>query len=120
MRYIRYAILALIAVIIVSVAMANRDPVTLELLPAAFAHAVGWNWSVTLPLFLVILGGAAAGLIFGFVWEWIREHKHRREVGRKRREVKRLEREVGRLADEKHRGKDDVLAILDEADRRRA
>ena len=120
MRYIRYAILALIAIAIVSVALANREQVTLQLLPEAFAHYMGRNWSITLPQFIVILGGAVGGLIFGFVWEWIREHKHRRQVGRTRREIKRLEREVGRLSEEKHAGKDEVLAILDEADRRRA
>ncbi|WP_158965608.1 lipopolysaccharide assembly protein LapA domain-containing protein [Chachezhania sediminis] len=120
MRYVRYAILAILAIVFVSIAMANRDQVTVELLAPAFENVVGRNWEITLPLFLVMLISALGGLVFGFVWEWIREHKHRREAGRRRREVKRLEREVGRLTDEKHAGKDEVLAILDEADRRRA
>ncbi len=89
--------------------------VKLQLMPDVLAEMAGFNPSVTLPLFVVVLGGIAAGLIIGFFWEWLREHKHRREAGQKSREVHVLKREVSRLRDEKHQGKDEVLAILDEA-----
>ena len=115
MRYIRYAILAVLTVILVSVALANRESVLLELLPSGLADLVGQNWVIELPLFVVIFGGVAAGLLIGFVWEWIREHKHRREAAVKAREARQLEREVNRLKTERNKGKDEVLAILDEA-----
>jgi uncharacterized integral membrane protein len=115
MRYIRYAFLAALALILVSVALANRGMVTLQLLPGALSDLVGLNRTVDLPLFLVIFGGIVAGLLIGFVWEWLREHKHRAEAAARRNEVKRLEREVRRLKGEKHEGKDEVLALLDEA-----
>jgi putative membrane protein len=71
---------------------------------------------VTLPLFLVALGGVVTGLvIWGFVWEWIREAKHRRDASRKARDVRRLEREMNKLKAEKNKDKDEILAILDEA-----
>lgn len=115
MRYIRYALLALLVIILVSMALANRDVVTVKLMPDALAGLLGFNLSLVLPLFLVILGGIIVGLIIGFVWEWLREYKHRRRATVKDREVRKLEREVGHLKEQKHQGKDEVLAILDDA-----
>jgi uncharacterized integral membrane protein len=112
MRYIRYAILAIIAVVLVSVALANRGFVTLTLLPEALETLFGWNVSIGMPLFLVMLGGVAVGLLVGFVWEWIREHKHRAEMARKAEEVKRLHREL-RRAKVKSEEADEVLALVD-------
>ena len=114
MRYIRYAFLAALAVVLISVSLANREIVTLKLLPDALVPLTGGNWAISLPLFVVVLGGIAAGLVIGFVWEWLREYKHRREASRKAREVAQLEREVSKLKDQKHQGKDEVLALLDE------
>ena len=115
MRYIRYACIALFAVALVSVALANRNIVTLQVLPTEISGWFAVNPSVELPLFIVILGGIIVGLLVGFVWEWMREHAVRAEASRKAREVRKLEREVKRLRGEKHEGKDEVLALLDEA-----
>ena len=115
MRYIRYAFLGTLGIILISVSLANRGTVDLKLMPDALAELVGFNLAMSMPLFAVVLGGITAGLVIGFFWEWLREHKHRREAGRKAREVRNLEREVKRLKGEKHEGKDEVLAILDEA-----
>ena len=114
MRYIRYAFLGALGIILVSMSLANRGFVTLKLIPDALSGLLGFNASVSLPLFVVILGGIIAGLVIGFVWEWMREYKHRREAEIKAREVRKLERQVGKLKTEKHKGKDEVLAILDE------
>lgn len=115
MRYIRYAFLAVLAIVLISMALANRGPVTLRLMPEDLAALLGFNFVLTLPLFLVVFGGIAAGLVIGFVWEWMREYRHRREASERGRELRRMEREVKRLKQQKHEGKDDVLAILDEA-----
>jgi len=115
MRYIRYAFLASLAIVLVSIAMANRQIVTLKLLPSGIKDFTGVNWEIDLPLFIVVFGGIIAGLVIGFFWEWLREYKHRREATVKTREARRLEREVTRLKDEKHQNKDEVLALLDEA-----
>ena len=115
MRYIRYAFLATFAIVLVSIAMANRGDVTLELLPQGLAEFTGLHWEITLPLFIIVFGGIVAGLIIGFVWEWLREYKHRREANVKTKEAKRLEREVTRLKGEQAENKDEVLALLDKA-----
>jgi cell division protein FtsB len=75
---------------------------------------VNWNYAITLPLFLVILGGILAGLLIGFVWEWFREHKQRAEAKAQRKERDQLAREVQNLRGEANRGKDEVLALLED------
>lgn len=115
MRYIKYALLAAIAVCLIAVSLANREMVTLELLPADLAGLIGLNQAITLPLFVVIFGGVGMGLLIGFLWEWIREYKQRAEAAAQKREMDRMRRELKRLKAEKHEGKDDVLALLDEA-----
>jgi len=68
MRYIRYAILAVIAICLVTVAMANREPVTLNLLPVGLADLIGYPAdlnTLTMPLFVDIFGGIIAGLFWG-------------------------------------------------------
>ncbi|WP_299143975.1 LapA family protein [uncultured Tateyamaria sp.] len=115
MRYIRYACIAVFAIALIAVALANRGMVTVNLLPAEIANLFAVAPSIQLPLFVVIFGGIIAGLLIGFVWEWMREHAIRSENSRNAREVRRLEREVKRMKSEKHEGQDEVLALLDEA-----
>ncbi len=115
MRYIRYACIATFAVALIAVALANRGMVSLQLIPTEVADWFSVNPKIELPLFIVIFGGIVAGLLVGFVWEWIREHGQRAEAARQAREMRRLEREVVRLKGEKHQGKDEVLALLEEA-----
>lgn len=115
MRYIRYGFLATLGIVLVSVSLANRQIVQLRLMPDALSDLLGFNLSVDLPLFLVVLGGVIAGLIIGFLWEWLREHKHRRDASVKTGEVRKLEREVKKLKKKQSEGQDDVLALLDEA-----
>lgn len=118
-RLLRYLVLVLVALALMTVALANRDPVTVRALPADLGAFLGYEGAVTLPLFLVIFGGIVAGLLIGFVWEWLREHKHRSTASTRAREVARLERELAALRDAKGAPPgDDVLAILD--DRRKA
>ncbi|KIC09617.1 phosphoribosylanthranilate isomerase [Leisingera sp. ANG-M1] len=115
MRYIRYAVLFVLAAVLVSVSLANSAAVELKLMPDAFAELAGFNYGISLPLFAVVLGGVGAGLVIGFLWEWLREHKHRSEAGAKAREVRKLNREVTRLKKQKNEGKDEVLALLEDA-----
>lgn len=115
MRYIRYACMAIFAVALIAVALANRAIVPLKVLPTEISGWFAVNPQIDLPLFLVILGSILVGLLVGFVWEWVREYGERAEAAKQAREMRRLEREVARLKAEKHEGKDDVLALLDEA-----
>jgi len=115
MRYIRYALMATFAIVLIAVALANRGMVSLQLIPTEVAGWFAMNPQIELPLFIVIFGGIVAGLLVGFVWEWVREHNQRAEAARQAREMRRLQREVAKLKEEKHEGKDEVLALLEEA-----
>lgn len=111
MKYLRYLVLLLIAIGLVAVALANREVVTLHMLPPDLAQLVGIDWTIRLPLFLVGFGGVVVGVLIGFVWEWLREHKHRAAAAAKAREVQQLKREVAQAAPPAP--KDEVLALLD-------
>ena len=112
-RSLRYLFLAALGLVLLTVARANRAPVTLKALPEDLAAFTGFAWQIELPPFMVIFGGIIAGLLIGFVWEWFREMKHRSTASRKTREVARLERELAVMKDSQSVPKDDILAILD-------
>ena len=114
MRYLKWAFLGLLAIALLTVALANREPVLLRLLPDSMGSFLGLTWAISVPLFVPVFGGIVAGLLIGFVWEWFREHKHRAEATAQKREKARLEREVERLREKEPRTeKDEVLALLE-------
>jgi len=115
MRYIRYAFLATLGVVLISIALANRGVVTLNLLPTPMADLSGVHYSISLPLFVVIFISIIAGLMIGFAWEWMREYKLRAAAGRTERELAQTKREVRRLKGKQEEDKDEVLALLEEA-----
>ncbi|NOX72265.1 MAG: LapA family protein [Alphaproteobacteria bacterium] len=113
MRYIRYVFWAFVGLVLIVVSLANRGPVSVNIVPEEFAGFLPFGNSYSLPLFLVILGAVLVGLLIGFVWEYIREFKQRSDAAKRKRELNRLEREVQGLRAKTGEGKDDVLALLD-------
>ena len=114
MRYLKFAFLGALGLILLTLALANRGAVTLRLLPEEMGAYLGVNWAVDVPLFLVVFGGIVAGLLIGFVWEWFREHKHRAAAAQARREAARLEREVTKLRETTASPEDEILALLEQ------
>ena len=112
MRYIRYSVLGLIAVSLITIALANRDPLTVRLLPDELAGLIGVSFEVTLPAFAIMLITVVVGAFLGFVWEWVREHKHRVDAAVNRRERQLLEEKFSNTLNTKNE-KDDVLALLE-------
>ncbi len=113
-RYIRYAFLAALAVVLITVALANRAMVTLHLLPEGLSGFLGFSWQVSLPLFIVIFLGVIGGVLIGFFWEWMREHRLRAEGKRAKKAAIELSREVQTLKAKDARPGDDVLALLED------
>lgn len=113
MKYVKYLFLAVVGLCLITVALANRDVVTLRLMPEELAGMFSMSGSISLPLFLVIFLGIVIGLLIGFVWEWMREFGQRRQLARHQKEVHRLEREVKVLKAKTGEGTDDVLALVD-------
>jgi uncharacterized integral membrane protein len=102
MRAIRLAFFVTLAAVLVVVAAANRDLMTVSLLPAAVAPFAGGQWSLNMPAFLALFLAMIFGVLVGLVWEWLRE-------------LVALEREMGHLRQTGAAPHDDVLAILDDA-----
>ncbi len=113
MLALRWMFLIAIGLILIVLAVANRAPVTLRLLPDELAHVTPFPGVITLPLFLVIFAGIILGLLIGFFWEWMRERKHRQAAVARRREIARLENQVDGLKSEKAGDRDSILALLD-------
>lgn len=114
MRNVKYILLAIIAVILAAVALANAQMVTLRVLPEAMAGFLGLTWSVRLPMFVVILMAIGIGLLIGFLFEFAREHKHRVAARTERREREALEREVRQIRSDRPDRGDDILALLED------
>lgn len=112
-RYIRYLVLAVLALGLLTLAMANRGLVTFSLLPDDIAALLGWQWRIDVPLFVILALGAVAGLALGFIWEWLREHKHRKVARVQTRAVSKLERELAAMKDQTFLPDDPVLALLE-------
>ena len=115
MKYLRYASIAVFGLALVLIALANRGTVTLRVLPDELAGFAALNPTYQMPLFVVIFGGILAGLILGFIWEWIREAGERAAAARQARELASLRAEVARLKKKESRERDEVLSLLDEA-----
>lgn len=112
MRAIRLVFVFLVAVVLIGVALANRQMITISLFPAQFGQYLGGNWSLTLPAFLALFVAVLFGVLIGFLWEWLREASIRAKASRQKQELSRLEREVQQLRQEHAAPKDEVLAIL--------
>ncbi|MDG4647299.1 lipopolysaccharide assembly protein LapA domain-containing protein [Roseibacterium sp. SDUM158017] len=115
MRAIKYLFLILVAIALTILALANRGPVTLTLLPQELALWSGVDVAIELPLFLVILGGVVTGVLVGFVWEWLREHRYRTAARTNQREAQKLEREVQSLKGRQNEGRDEILALVEDS-----
>jgi uncharacterized integral membrane protein len=113
MRFLRLIFVVALAIVLIAVALANRETVTLSAFPANFGQYLGGRWSVALPLFLVIFLAFAFGMLAGLVWEWLRESHIRREARAQAFRAAQLESEVGHLRNRHAAPKDDVLAILE-------
>ena len=60
-RYLRLLFLGLLGLCLLVIALANRAPVSVRLLPEDLAALTGLTWAMELPLFLVIFAGIVAG-----------------------------------------------------------
>lgn len=112
-RWARAFFLLVLAIVLLTVAAANRAPVSVALLPPEVERFMVLGRTISLPLFLVIFAAMLAGLALGFVWEWLREARLRDEARALKQKVLVLERDMARLKGSSGAVHDDVLAMLD-------
>ena len=111
-RYIRVIFLTCLSIILLTLAVANRELVDIRILPSELAGFLGDGMIFSIPIFVLFLCGVIFGLFVGFVWEWIREMKHRAASSRKSKELAKVENELSQLKRESGQNEDEILLLL--------
>ena len=115
MRLVRTLFLIFLAIILVVISIANSENVSLYLLPTDLSSLMGTTISINIPVFLVFFSGIFIGLIIGFLWEWLREHKFRVEANLNDKRLSRAEAELSEMRTKDNKG-DDVLTLLEKVE----
>jgi len=117
MKTLRYIVLGVVLFFCVTVALANRAPVTLALWPDTMSAFLGFGYSITLPLFAIVSGALGLGLVMGLMWEWVRERSIRSDASKARKELDKM-RATGAVPatapKPANAQREQVLAILDD------
>jgi hypothetical protein len=92
--FLKALILLPIALLVVLLAVANRGPTVLSFDPFSKGQP---ELSITLPLFALILGSVALGVLLGGIGSWLAAGRQRRERRMSAREINRLKAEADRL-----------------------
>ena len=84
----------------------------IRILPSELEGFLGGGMVFSIPIFVLFLCGVIFGLFIGFVWEWIREMKHRSASSRKSKELAKVENELNQLKRESGQNEDEILFLL--------
>ena len=84
----------------------------IRILPSELEGFLGPGMIFSIPIFVLFLCGVIFGLFVGFVWEWIREMKHRSASSRKSKELAKVENELSQLKRESGQNEDEILLLL--------
>jgi len=112
MRYVNYALLALIAVVVIGLSVANRHTVDVAVAPDFTAYGFPPSRHVDVPLYLVALASGAIGFVIGAAREYVREAKLRRRAAEAKREAGELKREVHELKAKQNIDEDDEIISM--------
>ena len=83
----------------------------IRILPSELEGFLGGGMIFSIPIFVLFLCGVIFGLFVGFVWEWIREMKHRSASSRKSKELAKVESELNQLKRESGHNEDEVFLL---------
>ena len=84
----------------------------IRILPSELEGFLGGGMIFSIPIFVLFLCGVIFGLFVGFVWEWIREMKHRSASSRKSKELAKIENELSQLKRESGQNEDEIMLLL--------
>ena len=84
----------------------------IRILPIELEGFSGGGMIFSIPIFVLFLCGVIFGLFVGFVWEWIREMKHRSASSRKSKELAKVENELSQLKRESGQNEDEIMLLL--------
>ncbi len=95
-RLIFLIVLVPVAVVLIVLSVANRQPVTFSLDPFNAAQPA---LSITWPFFVFLFVALLSGLVIGGTATWLSQGRHRRAAREKRREADRWHREADEQRD---------------------
>jgi uncharacterized integral membrane protein len=84
-RFLKLALFALLAIVFLAFAFANRQPATVSFDPFASTDAPAF--AIEMPLFVALIGAIMIGVVAGSAATWIAQGKHRRAERRWRAEA---------------------------------
>ena len=84
----------------------------IRILPSELEGFLGGGMIFSIPIFVLFLCGVIFGLFVGFVWEWIREMKHRSASSRKSKKLAKIENELSQLKRESGQNEDEIMLLL--------
>ena len=84
----------------------------IRILPSELEGFLGDDMIFSIPIFVLFLCGVIFGLFVGFVWEWIREMKHRSASSRNSKKLAKVENELTQLKRDSGQNDDEVLLLL--------
>jgi len=93
MRLVSWLLLPPAAILVIAIAIDNRDPVTLSFYPLP--------WEMQTPLYAVLFAGIVIGLAIGLVGGWWRARRWRSLARQQRQETVAIGRELARLKAQK-------------------
>lgn len=93
-RFLKSLLLLPVAAVVILLAVANRAPVQLSFDPV---NVDAPAFSVSLPLYAILFGAVALGIVVGGIFTWLGQGRARASARHHRREASRYEREVNRL-----------------------
>ena len=94
-RFLRIVVIAVVAIILLLFAFANRQIVTVSFDP--FGSATIAAFAITAPMFAVVIVFAMLGVIAGAAATWLSQGRHRRAARRHRAEADRWRAEARTL-----------------------
>ena len=86
MRVLAWAIAAIVALVVIAFAVANRGPVTISVEP--------FPYRLDIPVWALAVGALLVGFLSGALVRWLLDHKARRMARRGRRRTRALEQEL--------------------------
>jgi uncharacterized integral membrane protein len=95
--FLKWIVLAPIAILVILLAIANRHDVTVVFDPFAASPQAGAALTVTLPLFLALFAAAMLGVVIGGVSVWFGQARHRRAARANQSDASRARAESDRL-----------------------
>ena len=108
MRTVKFAVAALVALIIIILCVANGGEATLRLWPDLTGYGLPASPQVTTHLFIFLLGAGLVGFLLGAAREWLREGRVRSTARKATKEAEALKAKV----DELTRDADDDIPAL--------